>query len=124
MAKELLVEGEKTFKITIPDDAKITFGPWSPPPKNKAWGHDDRIGTLRIYQGTKDNIIACFAGVRTFRILTMGYREQVAKEEGATMWKDDEKGYVREDKVSIKNEWVTPQLEGEVLEIRKKNKKK
>jgi len=28
--RQLLVFGEKTFKIEVPDDAKITYGPWSP----------------------------------------------------------------------------------------------
>jgi hypothetical protein len=32
--KELLVFGERTFKIKVPDDAAITFGPWSPPRKD------------------------------------------------------------------------------------------
>lgn len=106
MAKQLLVYGATTFKITVPDDAKVTFGPWSPPSKKGNWDSGDKRGTLRIYQGTKDNIIACFAGVEGFRDLTMQYAEQVAKEEGAVIWKDDQDGYVREDKVQRKKEWV------------------
>lgn len=110
--KTLLVEADKTFKIDIPDDAKVTFEPWSPPPKGREWSHGEKVGTLRIYQGTKDNILACFGGVTSFRTLSMGYAEQVAKEvvEGAVLWKSDHKGYVREDKVSTSTEWVNPQL--------------
>jgi|SRR5579871_419375 len=108
--RTLLVQGEKVFKIEIPDDAKVTFGPWSPPNKNGQYGDYKAVGTLRIYRGTKDNIIACFSGVGGFRDITMGYMEQVAKEEGATMWKSDQKGYVREEKVAVANEWVNPQL--------------
>jgi hypothetical protein len=121
MAKTLLVLAEKNFKITIPDDAKVTFGPWSPPPKGREWERGEKVGTLRIYQGTKENILACFSGVQGFRDLSMNYAEEVAREEGATIWKDDGKGYVREDKLSIKRDWVTPQLEAPT--IRRKAKR-
>lgn len=128
MSRQLLITftDDKKAKITIPDDAKITFAPWAPPRKN-GFARDvhELQGTLRIYQGTKDNIIGCFAPVFSFRDLTMGYAEQVAKEEGATIWKDDEKGYVREHKVSVQREWVDPAhtLKGEVT-TKKKSKKK
>lgn len=110
MPRQLLIKGEKNFRITIPDDSKITFGPFSPPSKLEA-GYANSYkakGTLRIYQGTKDNIIACFSGVESFRDLSMGYAEEVAREEGATIWRDDELGYTRESKVSRTNEWVEP----------------
>src|SRR5579859_2760990 len=119
--KQLLVFGQKTFKITVPEDAKITFGPWSPPAKGRAgWNEGEKTGTLRIYKGTKDNILACFAHVSGFRDLSLGYMEQIAKEEGATVWKDDEKGYVREDKRSVQQEWVQPQIPVSVSAEKKK----
>lgn len=106
--RQILVQGDKTFKISIPDDAKVTFGPWSPP-KKEGYGHtEERRGTLRIYKGTKENIIACFSGVVSFRDLSMGYAEEVVREEGSVIWKDDEQGYVREDKVSRARDWVEP----------------
>lgn len=122
MPKTLLVESDgKDFKITIPDNAKVTFGPWSPPKKNGLYeSREHPTGTLRIYQGTKDNIIACFAGVTTFRDLSMEYMEKVAVEEGAKVWKSDQKGYVREEKVSVQQEWQKPQL----TEGKSKRKKK
>jgi hypothetical protein len=98
MARQLLVEGEKTFKITIPGDAKVTCGPWSPPKDNNVYegGKHHATGTLGIYKGTKDNIIGCFAGVTTCRELdTLGYAEQIAKGEVAKIWKDDQEGHVR-----------------------------
>lgn len=112
MPRQLLVFGEKTFKITVPDDAKITFGPWAPPPaKAAAFERTEHAkGTLRIYQGSKENIIACFSPVSGFRDLTMPYAEEVAREEGAVIWKDDEHGYTREDKVRRSKEWVEPKL--------------
>lgn len=109
--RELLVNGEKTFKVTVPEGAKITFSPWSPPRKGEFREQSHAAGTLRIYQGSKDNIVACYSGVTSFRDLSLGYAEQVAREEGATIWKDDEKGYVREHKQSVTREWVSPQLE-------------
>ena len=112
MPRQLLVLGDKNFKVTVPDDAKITFGPWSPPPKRGSGGHGweagDKRGTLRIYQGTEKNVLAVFSGVHGFRDLTLGYAEEVAREEGSIIWKDDEKGYVRENRVASKKEWIEP----------------
>lgn len=98
----------KKSRIKVPDDAKITFGPWSPP-NQKGYGYDPK-GTLRIYKGTKDNILACFSNVVGFRDVSVDYEEQIAKEEGATMWKSDQNGYFREDRIDRKTEWVNPQL--------------
>lgn len=113
MTKQLLVFGEKTFKINVPDDVKITFGPFSPPTGagRESWMQSGRAtGTLRIYKGSKENIIAVFTGVHGFRDLGLEYAEEVAREEGATIWKSDEHGYMREDKREGKREWVVPQL--------------
>lgn len=111
MPKQLLVFGEKTFKITVPDDAKITFGPWSPPSAGKEAYHspEGKRGTLRIYKGTEKNVLAVFSGVTGFRDLTLEYSEEVAKEEGATIWKSDQNGYEREEKRSLRKEWVEPE---------------
>jgi hypothetical protein len=116
MPRQLLIHGEKTFKITIPDDAAVTFGPFSPPPKSgQRWEGGEKAGTLRVYKGkSKTDVLAVFSGVRSFRDLTLGYAEEVAREEGAVIWKDDETGYSREDKVQRKREWVVQgQLESE-----------
>lgn len=111
--KTLLVFGEKTFRITVPANSKITFGPWSPfkGDKSGGLGFSERAlnGTLRIYDTSK-NVIAVFSGVTGYRDVSLNYAEQVAKEEGAVIWKSDQSGYEREDKVVRKNEWVAPQL--------------
>lgn len=105
--RQLLVFGDKTFKITVPDDAKITFGPFSPPRKNGQQFDIDRAqGTLRVYRGTEKDVLACFAGVRGFRDLSLQYAEEVAKEEGAVIWKSDERGYQREEKSASQKQWV------------------
>jgi len=113
--REVLVFGDKNFKIRIPEDARLTFGPFSPPPRGNQrgmgeWSDGAKAGTLRVYGKTQKDVLAVFSGVRGFRDLSVGYAEEVAREEGATVWKDDEKGYVREEKRSLKREWV----EGEV----------
>ena len=116
MEREILVFGQKTFKIRVPEKSRITFGPWSPPSsseKNAYVTDKALVGTLRVYEGTtksSEDVIAVFSGVTGFRDLSLGYAEEVAKEEGATIWKDDEEGYVRESKVSRKKAWVVPQL--------------
>lgn len=113
MSRRLLVFGEKTFEITIPDDAKVTFGPWSPPGENARYvGERALTGTLRVYKGgaTTQNVLAVFSGVRSFRDTSINYREEVAREEGAVIWKSDENGYERQEKATIERAWVEPEL--------------
>ena len=111
--RQLLVTADKTFKITVPAESKITFGPWSPPKKTGDQFPVERNinhgGTLRIYDGP--HVIAVFSNVTGYRDLSLEYAEMVAKEEGATIWKSDQNGYQREDKVSRQHEFISqPQL--------------
>lgn len=111
--KTLLVFGEKTFRITVPTNSKITFGPWSPMKRGSenfnVVPERALTGTLRIYDTAK-NVIAVFSHVSGYRDIALDYEEQVAKEEGAVIWKSDQNGYSREDKRSMTKEWVQPQL--------------
>ena len=109
--RELLVFGPKTFRIKIPADAKITFGPFSPPTsagKDNWMASGRAVGTLRIYKGSKENIIGVFTDVQGFRDLSLDYMEEVVREEGATIWKSDEHGYMREEKTEATKTWVEP----------------
>jgi len=111
--RDLLVFGHKTFKISIPDEAKVTFGPWSPPGSGEskyAVSEKALNGTLRVYESAKSGagILAVFSGVTGFRDMSIDYAEEVAREEGAVIWKTDKDGYKREEKVSRKSEWVAP----------------
>ena len=109
--RTLLVHGLQTFKIQVPDDARITFGPFSPPSAKGHFSESDRRGTLRIYRShSKEDIIACFSGVDSFRDISLEYQEEVIREEGATIWKSDEHGYLREDKHSANRKWTEPAL--------------
>lgn len=104
MSREILVQREdgKDFKITIPDDAKVTFAPWSPPTRNN---YDYKAtGTLRVYK-TEKNVMACFSGVTGFRDVSLEYQEKVVVEEGATVWKNDKNEYTRETKVTREEQW-------------------
>lgn len=110
--KVLLVqkEGGKEFRITVPANATITFGPWSPPTsKERAYG-DNRSsqGTLRIYEGPKStaSIIAVFSGVASFRDVSIDYMEAVATQEVRKLWKSDKDGYVSEEEGKFGKQWV------------------
>ena len=108
--RELLVFGQKTFRIKVPSEAKITFAPFSPPSKTTGYGHNPggAVGTLRIYERTKDQTIAVFSGVSGYRDMSLDYQEQVAVEEGARIWKSDQDGYTREENVKRSSKWVDP----------------
>lgn len=124
MSRTILVESDKDFRITIPDNAKVTFGPFSPPGKDS-----DRYnprsegrakGTLRVYEGGKtkatESILACFTGVYGFRdVSQVEYAEKVAVEEGATVWKSDQNGYQREEKVKRAEAWAEYDANGLLL---------
>lgn len=111
--RELLVFGDKTFRIKVPEDAKVTFAPFSPPSRDRGFsGSPERaVGTLRIYKGTEKNILACFSGVTGFRDMGLEYAEEVAREEGAVIWKSDKDGYQREEKVQRASDWIEPVAE-------------
>lgn len=110
MTRQILVFADKDFRITIPDDATLTFGPWSPPTKDSRFnGEESRRGTLRIYEGnSKTKILGVFSGVKSFRDMSVvEYEEKIAVEEGATMWKSDQNGYRREEKVQRQEHWAS-----------------
>jgi hypothetical protein len=110
-------EGRKAFRITIPANARVTFGPFSPPVGDEQKGYGLRPekakGTLRIYEGgktkTTENVLAVFAGVTGFRdVDAIDYEERVATEEVRTVWKSDKKGYRQEVVAKHDTEWVDP----------------
>lgn len=123
--KTILVQAEKKFKISVPDDSVITFGPWSPSKKENPSNYMVNAnalagGTLRVYDSSK-NILCCFSNVTSFRDLSIDYSEQVVVEEGSTIWNSDKEGYQREDKRAARQEWVT---EAKLIHNGKPKKKK
>lgn len=106
--RTLYLKGDKEMMIDIPVDAEVTFGPWSPPGKKGEWNQESKRGTLRIYHGSKKNIIGCFTNVNEFRDIShVNYKEVVAREEGAVVWKSDRDGYQKEEKVQRQRAWVS-----------------
>ena len=64
-------KGKQAFHLTIPTEAKITYGPWSPPSmRNMYGGPGQAAGTLRVYK-TEKNILGIFPGVTEFRDLCL-----------------------------------------------------
>lgn len=104
----LLKTNEGELKIEIPDDAKITFGP-AIPFARKA----ERVSytgqseyALRIYRGTKDNLIAVFAGVYSFRDITIPVQKLIVREAGKSIWKSDEEGFEIETAIKKDANWI------------------
>ena len=66
----------KAFKLEVPEDAKITYGPWSPPRMDSGRGYapppGSRAGTLRVYK-TEKNVLGVFSGVEGFYDTSLGY---------------------------------------------------
>lgn len=110
MPRTLLVDSaEGEFRIIIPDGATVTFGPFSPPTKQGYHSGEGKIGTLRVYQGGKENVIFVRSGVYGFRDLdAIEYSEKVTTEEVSTVWKSDRTGYSRETTGQRTEEWHTP----------------
>lgn len=81
--RQILVEkSDRAFIITVPEDAKTTFGPWVPPgmrskDRSPFVGSSpaDAMGTLRVYGRTEKHILGVFSGVTGFRDLSLGYWE-------------------------------------------------
>lgn len=122
--KTLLVtkENGKEFRITIPKDARTTFGPWSPPTGNSRFSGEQKAltGTLRVYKaGSKatEDIIAVFSGVASFRDMNVNYEEKVEEVVGAVVWRSDKDGYSREDKVRNRESWGEPNEDPLVLDV-------
>lgn len=101
----LLKTNEGELKVTIPNDAKITFGPSIPYAKKNDFG---RVAdySLRIYKGTKENLIAVFAGVYSFRDITIPVQKLVVREAGKSIWKSDEEGYEFNQEKKFESNWV------------------
>jgi hypothetical protein len=111
MSRVLLVKTEREeFRITIPDTAKVTFGPFSPPSKTSGYDHNPSKaeGTLRVYNRTKDNIIFCYTGVLSFRDTMVEFSKKITTEEVSTLWQSDDGTYRREESGKKHTQWVDP----------------
>lgn len=82
--RTLLVETARDkFKITIPEEWKVTFGKQIGAPRDYEEGRE-----LRIYEAeTKQR--ACFTGVKSFRDLSIPIVRLVYEQNGEERWEDD-----------------------------------
>lgn len=111
--RQLLVFGTKEFRITIPDEAKVAFGPWSPPTERSRDFGDRTTGTLRVYASHKPGADCIFvqSGVTGYRDTSaIEYLEKTSITTGSTIWKDDEGGFVQDSKFERKHKWSAPEL--------------
>lgn len=93
--KTLLVRDvDGIFKVAVPADAKVTFGPVTPKEHSEVDG--GRCGRsnlcLRIYQSDEKQL-AAFTRVIAFRDMSLKVERLVIKEEGTKTWTQDEDGF-------------------------------
>lgn len=104
----LCMGSEGEFKITIPEGARVTFGPNVPfTPRANAYASPDRGYSLRVYEGKgNDTLIAVFSNVASFRDITLPHAKLVVREAGKSMWKSDENGYEVSESVSRESAFI------------------
>ena len=93
----LLQMKDDEYKIVIPATARITFGPTIPYQKKDKNGYsrENHDGySLRVYENEKnDSLIAVFAGLSSFRDISIPQSKLIIREAGKSVWKSDEEGY-------------------------------
>lgn len=94
------------LRITIPDDAKITFGPAVPFSGKGAGYTPNREYALRIYRGSKENLLAVFTGVKQFRETSIKVEKLVIREAGQSIWKSDEHGFSTNQEVKRNRKYI------------------
>jgi hypothetical protein len=103
----LVKDREGEFKVALPEGAKLTFGPNVPYAGRNGYVAETKSGyALRVYVGTKENLIAVFANVEWFRDVTLDVARLVVREAGKSVWKSDEKGYRTETAVKRDRKWI------------------
>lgn len=113
MSRTLLIsfEGGKEAKAIVPEDSKLTFGPWSPGGGTAdKYGNSTKAltGTLRVYRGKTDTsgVIGVWSGVTGYRDLSMiDYAEKTTIETGTSVWKSDKRGYETKTSIQRDEEW-------------------
>jgi hypothetical protein len=99
----LLQMQDDEYRITIPPGSRVTFGPTIPYQKKDSRGYADTRHdgySLRVYENSKnDSLIAVFAGVNSFRDISMPHAKLIVREAGKQVWKSDEEGYKVESEV-------------------------
>jgi len=105
----LLNTADGDMRITLPDGARVTFGPSIPYQKKDSYSAGREGYSLRVYadKGT-DSLIAVFGGVNSFRDINLPLAKLIIREAGRSVWKSDEEGYKVEAEVKHKQAWIDP----------------
>lgn len=127
MERTLLIkDGTGEFKVTVPDGAKLTFGPDVPFEGKAERQFGQRSYSLRVYEDqSKANLIACFNNVAWFRDIAIPHARLVIREEGKSLWKSDEDGYEVQQSATRTAEFVdSAKLLGTGTTVKAKSTKK
>lgn len=99
------------MKVEIPVGARLTFGPTAPYAGKNGYGAGCGDYSLRVYTSSKnDSLVAVFAGVVSFRDITIPVSKLIIREAGKSIWKSDETGYAVENEVKYDKSWENLQL--------------
>jgi hypothetical protein len=95
-----IVSAEGRFRMDIPEDWKVTYGPVSPGGK-----YGGGSNALRVYESdTKQRAI--FIDVTSFRDLSIPVQRLLIKEEGSETWAVDRNSRRRSSTTNIQRKWV------------------
>lgn len=95
-----IVAGREKYRVTVPDDWKVTFGPVAP----GARGYADLA--LRFWEA-ENKQRAIFRNVDSFRDLSIPYSRQLTSKSGESSWSEDDSGYEMSEHVNIETEWIS-----------------
>lgn len=96
MSRTILGEDDAgEFKLDIPDDSSLTFGPNAPyAAKSTNYASSKDGWSLRIYEGAaKSKLLACMTNVKWFRETSIKVSRVVEKIVAETVYKDDDGNY-------------------------------
>jgi hypothetical protein len=121
--REIMVQThDGTFKVEVPDDAKLTYGYFNPGQKENPRGfesnQDQRRACLRVYKGSPKNGVqlAAFTGVVSFRDTELKVTRLVAKVKGEEQfWQDDDGNMERTSSRQVSIEQL-PELPATVID--------
>lgn len=93
-------QGNERFRIDVPANWKVTFGPLSPGSKFGGGGY-----ALRLYESeTKQR--AVFVDVSSFRDLSIPYRKYVKNVKSRAEHESNSKGHSSSQQAEFADEWV------------------
>ena len=100
-----VVTSDGTFRIDVPANAKITFGPVVGASGKPSFGESGN--SLRIWEGEKIQR-ALFLGVRSFRDLSMPMTIRAVREFGKEEWWADDGSWTGSRAELVERSWRSP----------------